>query len=68
MKRQIVSAVVLFTIALATVGFVKADIVGSDGQVLAKAPYIQSPTNTTYNYDSLTLAVNFYADWFKAWD
>ena len=48
--------------------FVKANIVDNNGEVFAKAPYIQSPTNTTYSYNSLTLNVTFYADWYKEWD
>ena len=59
---------ILLIIVLSTANYVKADIVDMNGKVLARAPYIQSPTNITYNYNSLTLAVNFYADWFKAWD
>ena len=68
MKRQIIAITVLFMFVLSMADFAKADIVDTNGEVLAKAPYIQSPTNTTYNYNSLTLKVNFYANWFKAWD
>jgi hypothetical protein len=67
-KNKIVGIIILLTLMLVTVSYVKADIVDVNGEDLARAPYIQSPTNTTYTSDSLTLAVNFYADWFKAWD
>ena len=68
MKNQLFLFLILLVLVLSTVSYVKADIVDVNGVVLARGPYIQSPTNSTYNYDSLTLAVNFYADWFKAWD
>jgi hypothetical protein len=68
MKRQTIAVIVLFMLMLPIGNFAKADIVDANGAILAKAPYIQSPTNTTYGYNSLTLDVNFYADWFRAWD
>jgi hypothetical protein len=67
-KRQIIAIIVLLTLVLSIGDFAKADIVDNNGEVLAKAPYIQSPTNTTYGYNSLTLNVTFYADWYKEWD
>ena len=67
MKIQIIAILALLTLILSLGDFVKADIVDNDGEVLARAPYIQSPTNTTYSYNSLTLNVTFYADWFKEW-
>jgi hypothetical protein len=67
MKRQTIAVIVLFMLILPTGNFAKADIVDANGEILAKAPYIQSPTNITYGYNSLTLDVYFYADWFRAW-
>ena len=68
MQRQIIAVIALLILSLLMGDFVKADIVDNNGEVLAKAPYIQSPTNITYSYNSLTLNVTFYADWFKEWD
>ena len=65
MKRQVIAIIVLLTLVISMGDFAKADIVDNDGEVLAKAPYIQSPTNTTYSYNSLTLNVTFYAEWYE---
>ena len=65
MKRQVVAIIVLLTLVMSMGDFAKADIVDNDGEVLSEAPYIQSPTNTTYSYDSLTLNVTFYAEWYE---
>ena len=42
-------------------GFAKADLVDNSGGLIVKQPYIQSPTNTTYSYSTLTLNITFHA-------
>jgi hypothetical protein len=61
MNRHLIVAIALLMLLLPRVCCVRADLVDSSGGLIAKAPYIQTPTNTTYNYSSLTLNITFHA-------
>jgi hypothetical protein len=56
----IIVSALLFSL-MVSLNFVKADIVDVAGGLIAKGPYIISPTNTTCSSRFLTLNVSFHA-------
>jgi hypothetical protein len=65
MDSYLIAVIALLILLLPIVSCFKEDFVDSSGVFTAKAPYIQSPANTTYSYNSLTLNVTFYADLYE---
>ena len=59
-KALIVTALILLVLPL-EITVVEADVVDQTGGLIAEAPYITSPTNSTYDSGVLLLNVSFHA-------
>lgn len=61
MKKALIAAISILLILPLGVSVTEADVVDQIGGLIAKAPYIISPTNTTYTPGALALNVSFQA-------